>query len=74
MNYYDHPTIPNLQAVDVIQDFPYNVATAMAYLWRSGRKPDSDEIDDLRKAIAHIEFEIKRLENQRDETATAHID
>lgn len=61
-HYYDHPIIENLQAIDVIQAFPYNIATAMAYLWRCGRKPDTDPVEDLRKAITHIEFEIKRLQ------------
>jgi len=60
-SHYDHPTIDGLQAIDVVQDFSYNVATAMAYLWRAGRKPGTDPIQDLRKAAQHIEFEIKRL-------------
>jgi len=61
--YYDHPTIPHLQAIDVVQDFPYNIATAMVYLWRCGRKPGVDPIEDLRKAIQHLEFEIRRLQH-----------
>jgi hypothetical protein len=64
--YYDHPTIPNLQAIDVIQDFPYNIGTAMAYLWRAHTgKPGVDPIEDLRKCLQHVEFEIKRIEAQR---------
>jgi len=63
--YYDHPTIDGLQAIDVIQDFSYNVATAIAYLWRWGRKPNTDPLEDGRKAIQHIEFECERLKAQR---------
>jgi hypothetical protein len=62
--HYDHPTIKGLQAITVIQDFPYNVATAMAYLWRCGRKPGVDPVEDLRKAVVHIEYEIARLQSQ----------
>lgn len=64
-SYYDHPTIDDLQAIDVIQDFSYNVATAIAYLWRWGRKPNTDQLEDGRKAIQHIEFECERLKAQR---------
>lgn len=64
-SYYDHPTIDDLQAIDVIQDFSYNVATAIAYLWRWGRKPSADLTEDGFKAIQHIEFEIKRMKAQK---------
>lgn len=64
-SYYDHPTIQGLQAIDVIQDFPYNIATAMAYLWRCGRKPGVDALEDLEKSRHHIAFEIERLKAQR---------
>jgi hypothetical protein len=69
-SYYDHPTIKGLQAIDVIQDFSYNVATAMAYLWRAGRKPGNDAIEDLEKARMHIYFEINRLKRQKPLTKT----
>jgi hypothetical protein len=35
---------------------------ALKYLFRAGRKPDSAEIDDLRKARWYIDREIARLE------------
>lgn len=69
-SHYDHPTIAGLQAIDVIQDFPYNVATAMAYLWRCGRKPGIDPLEDLRKARQHIDFELRRLEAAQKGGAT----
>ena len=59
--YYEHPTIPGLQAVHVIQAFSYNTGTAMAYLWRAGRKPGIDPLEDLQKAIDHINFEMDRI-------------
>jgi hypothetical protein len=47
-------------------EFPYNVGTAIAYLWRAGRKTD-DAVEDLRKAIKHLEMECVRLD-ERDQT------
>jgi len=64
-SYYDHPTIPNLQAYQVAQAFSYNVGVAMTCLWRAGRKPGNDAIDDLEKCIDHVQYEIDRLKRQR---------
>lgn len=60
--HYDHPVLPGVQAIDMIEDFPYNIGSAMAYLWRCGRKPGVDPVEDLRKAIEHIQREIGRLQ------------
>lgn len=67
-HYYNHPTIWGLQAVEVIQDFSYNKATAMGYIWRAGRKPGEDEVKDLKKARDHIDFEISRIERLRSQS------
>ena len=48
-------------------DLSYNVGTATSYLLRAGKKKeegmsDTDKhIEDLQKAINHLEFEIERL-------------
>lgn len=42
-------------------DLPYHLATATTYILRSYHKHDTP-IDCLRKAIAHIEFEIEKYE------------
>ena len=44
-------------------DLSYNVGTAVTYLLRSKRKHKTP-IDCLKKAIAHIEFEINNIENE----------
>lgn len=49
---------PFCECKDVVQHFPYNIGTAIAYLWRAERK---NGIEDLQKAITHIQFEIDRL-------------
>lgn len=52
----------NYQARYVVSDFDctYNIGTAVTYCLRSSRKHDTP-VEDLRKAIAHLEFEIERL-------------
>mgnify|MGYP003112358228 FL=1 len=42
-------------------DLPYHLATATTYIIRSYHKHDTP-IDCLKKAIAHIEFEIEKYE------------
>lgn len=63
--HYMHPTIPNLEARFVIENLPYHVATAAAYLWRCGRKDGAAPVDDLRKANQHLTFETERLAKYR---------
>ena len=52
----------NIQARYVVSDFDltYNIGTAVTYLLRSQRKHQTP-IEDLTKAIAHLEFELERL-------------
>ena len=51
-----------IEAKDVVLDFSsnnYNIGTALTYLMRAGKKPGNPVIQDLKKAIAHIEMEIE---------------
>lgn len=41
---------------------PWHVGDAFAYLWRSGKKPGTDTLTDLTKAIMHLTHEVERLE------------
>lgn len=43
----------------------FNLGNAVKYLSRAGRK--GDKVEDLRKAIQYIEFEIEELEEKKDE-------
>lgn len=43
----------------------FNLGNAVKYLSRAGRK--GDKIEDLRKAIQYIEFEIEELEDQNEQ-------
>lgn len=70
--HYMHPTIDSLEARFVIENLPYHVATAAAYLWRCGRKQGVDPLDDLAKAMQHLQFEIERLRKYRLSPVYAH--
>jgi hypothetical protein len=55
-HYTWHPA--GVEAISIIEVFPHNIAAAMGYLWRHDHK--GEPIQDLRKAVWHIEREIKR--------------
>jgi hypothetical protein len=52
-------------------DLSYNVGTATTYLLRCGKKSEKGmtnkekHIEDLKKAINHLKFEVEKLENER---------
>lgn len=68
-SHYLHPTIPGLEARHVIENYPYHIATAIAYLWRCGRKEGVDPLDDLRKAKMHLGFELERINKVKQPAA-----
>ncbi len=55
-----------MMAKDVIYEFDlsYNCGTACSYILRNSRKHKSP-IECLKKAIAHLQFEIEQLENSK---------
>ena len=38
----------------------YNLGTALTYLMRAGKKPNNPITQDIKKAIAHLKFELER--------------
>ena len=50
-------------AKDVVANFDlsYNVGTAVTYLLRSKRKHKDGGVEDIRKAINHLHFELDEL-------------
>lgn len=53
--------IDGVECKDVVSHFNYNKGTAIAYIWRSGHK--GTEVQDLKKAIKHLQFEVEMLES-----------
>ena len=53
-----------IEARKVVEDFDltYNIGTAVTYLLRARRKHKSP-IDCIKKAIAHLEFELDKIKN-----------
>jgi hypothetical protein len=62
-HYNSHPK--GYECWDVVGPFGYFIGNAMKYLWRQGLKPGVENIQDLRKAIAFIEKEIKNMEEKK---------
>ncbi len=76
-HYNNHPT--GIEAIDIIEEMPFNVGTAMKYLWRAGLKPGATTIKDLEKAAWYVKREIERLEvaagdSRRGRTILAHFE
>ena len=55
---------PVCEANEIAGEFNYNLGTALTYIWRAPYKHDCP-IEDLKKAIKHLEFECARLEQRR---------
>lgn len=59
----------NIEAMDVVLDFQennYNVGVAIAYLLRAGNKPNNPMIDDIEKAIIHLQCELNHIDNKNE--------
>jgi len=59
-HYNSHPA--GIEAITVIEHMPFNVGTAMKYLWRAGLKDQNPTVQDLQKSVWYINREIERLE------------
>lgn len=66
--------LPNgIECFDVVRHFNYNRGTAIAYIWRSeknvedGLTPRQKAIEDLQKAVVHLNNEIRELQRLEQE-------
>ena len=55
-HYNNHPS--GVECIDIVESMDYNIGVAVAYLWRY---KDKNGVEDLRKAVWHINREIKRI-------------
>ncbi len=52
-----------IECIEVTRHMNFCRGNAIKYIWRAGEKGGPDkEVEDLRKAIKYLEFEIERLE------------
>jgi hypothetical protein len=56
-----------IECIDVVQHMPFNLGSVVKYVWRHDLK--GAPIQDLRKAIQYLEFEITRRQQTEDVTA-----
>lgn len=68
-----HTHYYNLGCIEVIEAIEswglgegFNRGNIIKYVARAGRKDKKTEIEDLRKAMTYLQFEIDRLERQND--------
>lgn len=53
-HYTRHPS--GVECIEIVEHMPYNIGSAIKYMWRCGLK--ANDIEDLEKAKFHIEREI----------------
>lgn len=50
--------IGGIECIDVVQHMGFNLGNAVKYIWRADLK--NDAIEDMKKAIQYLEFEIEK--------------
>lgn len=60
--------VPNVECIDVTEYFNFNRGNAIKYIWRTGYKDKTKEIEDLSKAAWYINHEIERLKREKEQT------
>lgn len=65
-----HYDVGGIEVIDAIKAWGYgegfNRGNAIKYIVRAGHKDPSKEVEDLRKAITYLEFEIARIEGEQN--------
>lgn len=62
-SHYQHPS--GVECIAITRHENFCIGNAMKYLWRAGRKPGVDALQDLQKARQYIDFEIVRVTQER---------
>lgn len=53
-----------IEAIVVTEQMNFNLGNAVKYVWRAGKKPGSDIVEDLKKARWYLDREIQRIEKE----------
>lgn len=61
-HYTSHPS--GVECIEITKHMNFCLGNAFKYIWRAGQKLGNPEIQDLKKAIKYLEFEIERLEKE----------
>lgn len=59
-HYNAHPS--GVECIDIVKHHNFCIGSAIKYLWRQGLKDGNPAVQDLKKAVEYIQFEIDRLE------------
>jgi hypothetical protein len=59
-HYNAHPS--GVECIDIAKHHNFCIGSAIKYLWRQGLKDGNPAVQDLKKAVEYINFEIARLE------------
>ena len=59
-HYTSHPS--GVECIQVTRHHNFCIGSAIKYLWRQGLKDGNPAVQDLRKAMQYIQFEIDRIE------------
>ena len=74
-HYNSHPS--GIECIEIVRHYPFNVGSAIKYLWRAGLKKDmamddiEKEIEDLEKAVWFINDRIKYLNEVNSRRSSA---
>ena len=63
-HYNGHPS--GVECITVAEHFNFNLGNAIKYIWRSGCKPESPQLQDLEKAAWYLNREIERLSKRKE--------
>lgn len=58
-HYNDHPA--GIECIEVVRHMPFNIGSAIKYLWRAGKKENAPTEQDYDKAVWYILDEKERL-------------
>lgn len=61
-HYTSHPS--GIECIDITKHMNFCLGNAFKYIWRAGLK-SADPVQDLRKAIQYLEFEIARIHEEK---------
>ena len=62
-HYNKHPA--GIECIDVVEEFNFNIGSAIKYLWRADHKKKA--VEDLEKALWYLQREIKRRQKRKSD-------